>query len=86
MEFFKNLSMRYYFHYWIFLFLHIGFTSSSKEKMKYKIIETENNKEKKVYKGNTMLYKKINYMTQISFEYEMVVMDIMEANIEFGTF
>jgi len=58
----------------MFLFLYTGFTLSLKEKMKYKIIETEKGQREKVYKGNTMLYKKtkIEHDTNIT-EYEMVV-------------
>ena len=42
--------------------------------MKYKIIETEKGQREKVYKGNTMLYKKtkIEYDSNIT-GYEMVV-------------
>ena len=54
--------------------------------MKYKIIETEKGQREKVYKGNTMLYKKtkIEHDSNIT-EYEMVV-TYYEANIEFGVF
>ena len=54
--------------------------------MKYKIIETEKGQREKVYKGNTMLYKKtkIEEDSQVS-EYEMVV-TYYEENIEFGVF
>tara|TARA_B100000941_G_C28493492_1_gene549440 strand:+ start:1147 stop:1407 length:261 start_codon:yes stop_codon:yes gene_type:complete len=54
--------------------------------MKYKIIETEKGQREKVYKGNTMLYKKtkIEEDSRVS-EYEMVV-TYYEENIEFGVF
>jgi len=54
--------------------------------MKYKIIETEKGQREKVFKGNTMLYKKtkVEYNSEI-IEYEMVV-TYYEANIEFGVF
>ena len=54
--------------------------------MKYKIIETEKGQREKVYKGNTMLYKKTNIEedSRVS-EYEMVV-TYYEENIEFGVF
>ena len=54
--------------------------------MKYKIIETEKGQREKVYKGNTMLYKKtkIEENSRV-FEYEMVV-TYYEENIEFGVF
>ena len=54
--------------------------------MKYKIVETEKGKREKVYKGNTMLYKKtkIEEDSRVS-EYEMVV-TYYEENIEFGVF
>ena len=54
--------------------------------MKYKIIETETGQREKVYKGNTMLYKKtkIEEDSRVS-EYEMVV-TYYEENIEFGVF
>ncbi len=54
--------------------------------MKYKIIETEKGQREKVYKGNTMLYKKtkIEEDSLVS-EYEMVV-TYYEENIEFGVF
>tara|TARA_E500000178_G_C16975209_1_gene732976 strand:- start:602 stop:916 length:315 start_codon:yes stop_codon:yes gene_type:complete len=70
----------------IFLFLYTGFILRSKEKMKYKIIETEKGQREKVYKGNTLLYKKtkIEHDSNIT-EYEMVV-TYYEANIEFGVF
>ena len=51
-----------------------------------KIIETEKGQREKVYKGNTMLYKKtkIEEDSLVS-EYEMVV-TYYEENIEFGVF
>ena len=54
--------------------------------MKYKIVETEKGQREKVYKGNTMLYKKtkIEEDSPVS-EYEMVV-TYYEENIEFGVF
>ena len=54
--------------------------------MKYKIVETEKGQREKVYKGNTMLYKKtkIEEDSRVS-EYEMVV-TYYEENIEFGVF
>ena len=54
--------------------------------MKYKIVETEKGQREKVYKGNTMLYKKtkIEEESRVS-EYEMVV-TYYEENIEFGVF
>jgi|TARA_B100002052_G_scaffold286505_1_gene300459 hypothetical protein len=54
--------------------------------MKYKILETEKGQREKVYKGNTMLYKKtkIEEDSRVS-EYEMVV-TYYEENIEFGVF
>ena len=54
--------------------------------MKYKIIETEKGQREKVYRGNTMLYKKtkIEEDSRVS-EYEMVV-TYYEENIEFGVF
>tara|TARA_Y100001935_G_C17282866_1_gene498543 strand:- start:1079 stop:1339 length:261 start_codon:yes stop_codon:yes gene_type:complete len=54
--------------------------------MDYKIIETEKGQREKVFKGNTMLYKKtkIEHNSEI-IEYEMVV-TYYEANIEFGVF
>ena len=54
--------------------------------MKYKIIETEKGQREKVFKGNTMLYKKtkVEHNSEI-IEYEMVV-TYYEANIEFGVF
>ena len=54
--------------------------------MKYKIIEREKGQREKVYKGNTMLYKKtkIEEDSRVS-EYEMVV-TYYEENIEFGVF
>ena len=54
--------------------------------MKYKIIETEKGQREKVYKGNTMLYKKtkIEEDSRVS-EYEMVG-TYYEENIEFGVF
>ena len=54
--------------------------------MEYKIIETEKGQREKVFKGNTMLYKKtlVEYNSEI-IEYEMVV-TYYEANIEFGVF
>ena len=54
--------------------------------MKYKIIETEKGQREKVYKGNTMLYKKTKIAedSRVS-EYEMVV-TYYEENIEFGVF
>ena len=54
--------------------------------MKYKIIETEKGQREKVYKGNTMLYKKtkIEEDSRVS-EYEMLV-TYYEENIEFGVF
>lgn len=54
--------------------------------MKYKIIETEKGQREKVYKGNTMLYKKtkVEEDSRVS-EYEMVV-TYYEENIEFGVF
>ena len=60
--------------------------SRLKEEMKYKIIETEKGQREKVYKGNTMLYKKtkIEEDSRVS-EYEMVV-TYYEENIEFGVF
>ena len=54
--------------------------------MEYKIIETEKGQREKVFKGNTMLYKKtkVEHNSEI-IEYEMVV-TYYEANIEFGVF
>tara|TARA_B100000927_G_C16448180_1_gene462713 strand:+ start:98 stop:358 length:261 start_codon:yes stop_codon:yes gene_type:complete len=54
--------------------------------MEFKIIETEKGQREKVFKGNTMLYKKtkVEYGSDI-IEYEMVV-TYYEANIEFGVF
>ena len=54
--------------------------------MEYKIIETEKGQREKVFKGNTMLYKKtkVEHDSEI-IEYEMVV-TYYEANIEFGVF
>ena len=54
--------------------------------MKYKIVETEKGQREKVYKGNTMLYKKtkIEEDSRVS-EYEIVV-TYYEENIEFGVF
>jgi hypothetical protein len=54
--------------------------------MKYNILETEKGQREKVYKGNTMLYKKtkIEEDSRVS-EYEMVV-TYYEENIEFGVF
>tara|TARA_B100000614_G_C14292645_1_gene388475 strand:+ start:32 stop:346 length:315 start_codon:yes stop_codon:yes gene_type:complete len=70
----------------IFLFLFTIYISRLKEEMKYKIIETEKGQREKVYKGNTMLYKKtkIEEDSRVS-EYEMVV-TYYEENIEFGVF
>lgn len=54
--------------------------------MKYKIIETEKGQREKVYKGNTMLYKKTKIAEDSGVsEYEMVV-TYYEENIEFGVF
>ena len=53
--------------------------------MKYKIIETEKGQREKVYKGNTMLYKKLKSRRIHVSEYEMVV-TYYEENIEFGVF
>ena len=54
--------------------------------MKFKIIETEKGQREKVFKGNTMLYKKTNVEHDSDvIEYEMVV-TYYEANIEFGVF
>ena len=54
--------------------------------MKYKIIETEKGQREKVFKGNTMLYKKTKVeCNSETIEYEMVV-TYYEANIEFGVF
>ena len=54
--------------------------------MKYKIIETEKGQREKVYKGNTMLYKKTKIEEDLRVsEYEMVV-TYYEENIEFGVF
>ena len=54
--------------------------------MEYKIIETEKGQREKVFKGNTMIYKKtkVEHNSEI-IEYEMVV-TYYEANIEFGVF
>ena len=54
--------------------------------MEYKIIETEKGQREKVFKGNTMLFKKtkVEHDSEIV-EYEMVV-TYYEANIEFGVF
>ncbi|MDA9749754.1 hypothetical protein N9U80_02705 [Flavobacteriaceae bacterium] len=70
----------------IFLYLFTIYISRLKEEMKYKIIETEKGQREKVYKGNTMLYKKtkIEEDSRVS-EYEMVV-TYYEENIEFGVF
>ena len=78
--------MRYYFIIDIFLYLFTIYISRLKEEMKYKIIETEKGQREKVYKGNTMLYKKtkIEEDSRVS-EYEMVV-TYYEENIEFGVF
>ena len=54
--------------------------------MEYKIIETEKGQREKVFKGNTMLYKKTKVEQDSEIiEYEMVV-TYYEANIEFGVF
>jgi len=54
--------------------------------MEFKIIETEKGQREKVFKGNTMLYKKTNVEHDSDvIEYEMVV-TYYEANIEFGVF
>jgi len=70
----------------IFLYLFTIYISRLKEEMKYKILETEKGQREKVYKGNTMLYKKtkIEEDSRVS-EYEMVV-TYYEENIEFGVF
>ena len=70
----------------IFLYLFTIYISRLKEELKYKIIETEKGQREKVYKGNTMLYKKtkIEEDSRVS-EYEMVV-TYYEENIEFGVF
>ena len=54
--------------------------------MEFKIIETEKGQRERVFKGNTMLYKKtkVEHGSDI-IEYEMVV-TYYEANIEFGVF
>ena len=54
--------------------------------MEFEIIETEKGQREKVFKGNTMLYKKtkVEHGSDI-IEYEMVV-TYYEANIEFGVF
>ena len=79
--------MRYYFIIgYIFILIYYIYISRLKEEMKYKIIETEKGQREKVYKGNTMLYKKtkIEEDSRVS-EYEMVV-TYYEENIEFGVF
>ena len=54
--------------------------------MEYKIIKTEKGQREKVFKGNTMLFKKIKVEHDSEIiEYEMVV-TYYEANIEFGVF
>ena len=65
--------------------LNLSYTSFNRE-MEYKIIETEKGQREKVFKGNTMLYKKtkVEHDSEI-IEYEMVV-TYYEANIEFGVF
>ena len=70
----------------IFLYLSTIYISRLREEMKYKIVETEKGQREKVYKGNTMLYKKtkIEEDSRVS-EYEMVV-TYYEENIEFGVF